>query len=132
MKDFDAERKVREDREFRIGGRDFRFKPSVQQDLVDAYYDALGNAELSNAEFMKIMDNVVLGGLEPAFHGDWEYVRSVDTELPLMADQVHGVIRYMLEVMLDRPIVSPSDSSDMPEASGTSSTDKLQGAVESS
>jgi hypothetical protein len=124
MKDFDAERTVREDREFRIGGRLFRFRPSVQQELLDAYFDSMASVEGTNAELLAVMDHLILGGLEPEFHDEWKLVRSAEVEAPLMGDDIHGVIRYMIEVMMDRPTVSPSDSGITPDSTGTSLTDK--------
>lgn len=132
MKDFDAERKIREDREFRIGGKTFRFKPSVQQEPVDLYYDSLGSAEGTNSELLTVMDNLVLAGLEPEYHETWREVRGADVPIPLMGDDIHKVIRYMFEVMLDRPIESPSDSTSTQSPTGTSSTDSLPSAVEKS
>lgn len=132
MKDFDAERKIREDRSFRIGGKDFHFRPSVQQEKVDLYFDSLSNIDLTNAETLKVCDELILAGLDEECADDWRAVRAVDAPIPLMSKNIHDVIGYMLEVMLDRPTESPSDSGGTPKPTGTSLTDKSQEPVESS
>lgn len=123
MKDFDAERKVREDRRFVIGGKEFRFRKGVQAELVDAYYDALDDDAGTNAQLLERIDQLILGGLEPAFHDEWRAVRQADVEMPLMGQELHGVINYMFEVMHDRPTGPSPGSTDTSGTPGTQSTE---------
>lgn len=132
MKDFDAERKIRETRQFRIGGKEFHFRPAVQQEILDDYFDSMGDEKATNAEILIRMDNLILSAIDPECADDWRAVRAADVEVPLMGKEIHGVIQYMLEVMLNRPIEVPSVSGDTPEANGTSSTDKSPSLVATS
>lgn len=124
MKDFDAERITR-DLKFRIGGKDFEFRPGVQQELVDRYWDTMSSAESTNEEILTSMDDLVLGGLRPEFHDAWREARGTEAEKPLMSSDIRNVITYMLECMLARPIESPSGSGSTLEPTGTSLTDEL-------
>lgn len=125
MKDFDEERITR-DLKFRIGGRDFEFRPGVQQELVDRYWDTMSDPEATNESILGTMDDLVIGGLKPEFHNAWHTARGADVEQPLMSSDIRNVITYMLECMLDRPIESLSGSGSISEPTGTSLTDESQ------
>lgn len=126
MKDFDSERERRShgDRRFLIGGHEFAFKASVQQEIVDGYYDALSDPDVPNSLMLGRMDELVLASLEPEHEDAWRAARSADASSPLMAKDIHDVIEHMLGVMAGRPTESPSGSGSTPENDGQSSTEK--------
>lgn len=131
MRDFDQEREERRsgvDHMFHLDGHDFHFRPSVDQDRVDAYFDSL-NDESTNAETVKKMDELVLAGLYEDHHDAWEKARH-QSDVPIMGSDIHEIIGFMLGVMLGRPTERRTGSTGTPKDTGTSSTEKSPLPVE--
>lgn len=133
MRDFDKEREERQSGQnytFKIDGHEFHFKKAVDQDFVDAYFDALEDTEGGNRETVKRMDELVLACLEPEDHEAWQHARHA-SDVPVMGSEMHTLIGHMLGVMLNRPTERRTDSTGTPKDTGTSSTEKSPSPEES-
>lgn len=122
VKDFDELRKVETDRRFKLDGYTFSFHEAVDQDLVDRYFDALLDAENTNASIQEVMDALILGCLVPEDREAWNIARHKEGN-PVMAATMHDIVGYMIGVMTRRPTDRRTDSIGTPEVPGTTSTE---------
>lgn len=121
MKDFDELRRVDVDRQFKLDGHVFHFHRSIDQDLVDAYFDSLGDEDTTNGGVTEQIDKLVLACLLPEDHEPWRKARH-NTEDPVMGRTMHEIVAYMIGVMTGRPTEQPSASTGTQDQTGTSST----------
>lgn len=136
MKDFDAERRARleRDRSFQLGGETFTMRPSVAPEatlrwsqmamgeigverelpVLDGKGEATGNIRtrkiVPEAEALDIFDETVLAFLEPGQEEKWATVRGADVELPLTIDDLRELIEWLFEAQTGRPTGPSSDS----------------------
>ncbi len=125
MHDFDKDRAVRltADRHFRIGGEEFEYRPGVAPEAIVRWSDM--SAETPESEAIQIIDDTVIALLETGQDEKWKKVRDPNLANPLVADDIVGVIRWILEQQSGRPTSLSPDSStgSGPGANGTTSTD---------
>lgn len=124
MKDFDARRKERaeRDRGFTLGGETFVMKPGVRPEALAAYesidVDASPEAKLGT------MDGMILDFLEgdtAEIEARWKKVRAIEDN-PITIQDMQAVIEWMIAEQTGRPTGQPSDSTDGPAATVTSLT----------
>jgi hypothetical protein len=131
VRDFDSE-PIRSDRvgnterEFKIAGVPFRFKPAAPAHLLAAYFDATTNTALLEAA-----DALVLAFLEPESREQWERVRHTEQANPVTIRDVQDVVEHMIGVMAGRPTEPRGGSSPSRGKSGTSSTEESDSPEES-
>lgn len=112
------------DRSFEIGGKTFTHKPAVAPETLARYYDMTAGlrAGITNEEAIAIIDETVLGLLDPGQEDAWYEVRDPNISNPLTHNDLHALIEGLLAVVTDRPIGPPSDSTDGQEEKPTKST----------
>ncbi len=122
MQDFDvirAERRAQRDgdREFKVGGKTFKFAAYSSPDLY-------ANVQLavSDPEWLEAADAFMDSVLEtPQGKKDWKAVRNGAKE-PLSFTDIRAVMDHVVEVTSGRPIEASNGSSPGSSDSGTSST----------
>lgn len=134
MKDLDQERQARRssrperELEYRLGGHTFRRRRFVRPDLIARFGDLDGRL---NSEHMDVLDQIVLGFLEPDSHEAWLELRARDDD-PLEYVDIVEFTEQLAEGATGRPTSAPSGSSGGRETTGTSSTDGSGSAAETS
>ena len=120
MRDFDAERSTRlnPDRQFKLAGVVFQFRPSVAADLLADYFDAPTNSDMVAAA-----DRLIESWLEPDCRDAWRRAREPEQAIPVNIVDMQELISYMIAVMSGRP-TEPRGGSSSTRAgrSATSST----------
>lgn len=122
MKDFDAQRlagaPAEDERTFKVGGETLVFRASVPADPLALYFSALGKPYV---ELLPVTDALMEAMLAPGYEEAWRRARSAELEMPLSVENILDLVDEVLEVVVARPTVKPSDSSTSPEPTGTSS-----------
>ena len=121
MKDFDVIPDV--DRSFKIGGKVFRFKPSLPARLRAEYEDVVFDPASKSVVILAATDAYIVGCLEPGQDEAWHQVRADDAERPISADDLRDIIQHIEGVATGRPTEQPSDSTGQSASTGTESTD---------
>lgn len=114
MKDFDADRHEREqrDRQFTIGGETFTFRPSVAPESLLPYHRAItGEYVPTEDDWIKIYDEAVVALLEPGQAEAWQRARDVNAAIPLNAKDISDLLQWLLEQQTGRPTGRTSESS---------------------
>lgn len=132
-KDFDSERVAEIDasaREFTIGGEQFTIRVATAPEVYVRYWDALrdsssADGNLTNTEFLAVLDNTVLALIEPGEADRWQTVRA-DAEPPITIRAISQVVDYCMGVQSGRPPTQASSSSNgsADETSGRASTEE--------
>ena len=123
MKDFDearAERQAR-DRSFRIGGKEFTYRPAVAPEAILRWSQMTGGEvpELTEEQAIEIFDETVLAFLEVGQDGNWRAVRDPNAENPLNISDLRELVSWLFEEQTGRPTGQPSDSSPGSGSGGT-------------
>jgi hypothetical protein len=121
MKDFDTDPTTRraqrinpENLLFKIGGREFH--------VVSGYApDSPGGSALDewntitidtpNVEFAAIADRTILQFLKPGQGEAWKTARDPDAENPITGADLVDIVHWLVEAVVNRPLVSSSESS---------------------
>ena len=125
MHDFDVDRAAREgyDRSFKIGGETFNRRASVRPETT-AQWESLSPG-MAQPKVLKVIDETVLGLIEPGEKGEaharWKALRERDDD-PLNLRDLLDLVPWLIQEQAARPTEPPSNSSDEPVASGTTST----------
>ncbi len=125
MKDFDAARKEREqrDRGFLIGGEKFVRRAGLRPEEILLWNEATsGEKAPTEKQWIEVYDETILAMLEPGQDEKWEAVRA-NTESPLTVSDLLELIKWLLSEMTGRPTGPPSDSSAGRDSTGTTSMD---------
>jgi hypothetical protein len=124
LKDFDVIRaeRVNADRSFRLGGEEFKFRPSVAAGVRVAFEDEAAEATTSRAVLAAI-DKYILNLLEPGQEEKWAAVRDDSAEFPVSFKDLEDVYQHIEAVLTGRPTERPSDSGGRPSQTGTGSRD---------
>jgi len=111
MQNFDVERDARleGERTFVIGGETFTYKPAVAPEALVAWADM--NADTPEADAIRIMDETVVAFLEAGQEEKWATVRNPALSNPLTANDILGVIKWLVEEQTSRPTMPSSASS---------------------
>lgn len=127
MKNFDEERKVREEetreeREFVLGGETFYAKASVRPEIMLAFEQI--NKETPPSEVLAIADQLVTDMLDPENESHDRYRALRQTDAVDMATLLE-ICNWLIEAVTGRPTEQPAVSSPLPATpeSGTPSTD---------
>lgn len=132
MRDFDVVRAEREgiDREFRIGGEEFRCRAFVAPQPFMEIFESLSKGD---REFWGTLDAVYPTEiLEPGFEDQWARLRDrKNTRAPSVRDMI-DVTNFVTEVISGRPTVPSTVSSDTSPINGTGSTGKPRSKAQTS
>lgn len=125
MKNFDDHRRARataEEREFKIGGEQFRCKAAVRPETIAPFDDI--QDETPVLETLALVDSIVVGMLEPDDDAELRYraLRAREAD-PLTVDDLLELVGWMIEKVTGRPTVLPGGSSAGPGTTGTNSTE---------
>lgn len=131
MRDFDAERAERENRErtFRLGGHEFRFRPALEARTYSTYLelmDRMAGGAWPEGSF-DVLNATVLALLEPEYHERWSELVAVPAEGPRVAnpvtfDEIVSVIEFCVESQTVRPTSRSSVSGSSGDNGSTRST----------
>jgi len=132
MKDFDQERDKRteKERQFKIGGDVFTFKPAVPPEALFDWFDM--GAGTSERDAIAIIDQLIVSFLESGQEERWAAVRSADAKNPITNLDLLELVRWLIAEQTGRPTQPPSDSSDGPETTTTISTEGSPSVEETS
>lgn len=124
MKDFDTARRKREqaDRTFKIAGSEFRFRAAVAPEAILGWSQMTAGADVSEAEWLTIIDETITAMLEPEFAKEWERIRDPELAHPLNLSDLQDVLQWLIEQVVGRPTGPPSDSSTSDGDTGTQLT----------
>lgn len=114
MKDFDAVRVIREeaDRQFRIGGHTFTYKPAVAPEVMMEWMRAVtGEATLDEQGWLNLFDSTTLAILEPGQEETWAKVRDRGVPHPMNLADLREVLAWLIEESTGRPTGEPPGSS---------------------
>lgn len=115
MRNFDEERRVREeaDRRIKVGGKEFTYKPSVAPEVIMAWNAAAtGETEgLTEARWLELFDETILAMLDPGQEEEWASIRDRNSPHPLNLADLREVLRFLIEQATGRPTTPPSGSS---------------------
>lgn len=115
MRDFDQERRIREetDRRIKIGGKEFTYKASVAPEVVLAWNSAAtGETEgLTEARWLELFDETILAMLDPGQEAAWAEIRDRNSAHPINLADLRDVLQFLMEQATGRPTTPPSDSS---------------------
>lgn len=121
MKDFDARRKERaeRDRGFTLGGETFVMKSGVRPEVLAAYESI--DASATPEDKLAQMDGMVLDFLEEE-KGEaekrWRKIRAIEDN-PVTLQDIQDVIEWLIEAQTGRPTGQPSGSTAGPGATVT-------------
>lgn len=125
MKDFDAARTAREqrDRTFRLSGREFRFRTATRPEETAELFDWLDGftPNLPQVEATALCDRAIKVLLEPEFGNAWDEVRA-ENDPPVTQGEILEIIGHILEVQTGRPILQLEGSGGTPSSTGTPQT----------
>lgn len=125
MKDFDTARQERAqaDRGFLIGGEQFIRRASVRPEATKPWEDV--DLTTSHDATLAAIDETVTNMIEPGAKGEahkrWAKLREREDDAISLGDLL-DLVQWLVQEQAARPTVPPSNSSDEPEDSGTSST----------
>lgn len=132
-KDFDSERVAEIDasaREFTIGGEQFTIRVATAPEVYVRYWDALrdsssADGNLTNTEFLAVLDDTVVALIEPGETDRWRHVRE-NADPPVTIRAISQVVDYCMGVQSGRPPTQASSSSNgsADATSGPPSTDE--------
>jgi hypothetical protein len=149
VKDFDVERKTREEegrdaRTFRLGGETFVVKAAIRPEALTEYENLTGDASASDT--LGIIDRLILAFIEPGDlvddphigeqtpdddgtpamigerHLAYRQVRERDAD-PLGLPDLESLVEWLIETQTERPTGPPSSSGASRRATGNGSTD---------
>ena len=122
MRDFDTDLKNRraqrinpENLTFKLNGRTFHVVSGFALEAPGA--SALDewqtiNSDTPNDEFAEIADRTVLRFLKPGQQDEWKQARDVNAENPITGADLVDLVHWLVEAVINRPLVSSSASSD--------------------
>ena len=122
MRDFDndlttrrAQRINPENLTFKLNGRTFHVVSGFALEAPGA--SALDEwqtitADTPNAEFARIADETVLRFLKPGQEAEWKACRDINAENPVTGADLVDLVHWLVEAVINRPLVSSSASSD--------------------
>jgi hypothetical protein len=128
MKDFDAERRQRDeegrdDRTFTIGGETFVVKPEVRPEALADYEQMTGSE--SAHEALRVIDDLVVSFLDDTDddpEGRYRAVRA-RTEDPIGMATLESLVEWLVETQTNRPTGRPGSSGTGPQRTKGGSTD---------
>jgi hypothetical protein len=133
MKDFDALRSEREQRErtFKIAGREFRFRPAVPAEKYSLYLHLADQQSKANwpEESFEIMNGTILELLEPESRDAWNEVISNHLDHPISLLDMDQIIQHCVAVQTGRPTTPLSPSGTQGGSGSTTSTDASASAA---
>ena len=132
MRDFDAERAERENRErtFRLGGHEFRFRPALEARTYSTYLelmDRMAGGAWPEGSF-DVLNDTILALLEPDYHATWNDLVAIPVDGPRRAnpvtfDEMVSVIEFCVEAQTVRPTSRSSASGSSADNGTTRLTD---------
>lgn len=124
MKDFDAKRKARMDRDrsFKIGGEEFTMRAGLRPEVLIPWEQL--TEETSAAEVLQILDSIVLDFLEPYgdSHDRYRALRE-RVEEPITLQDLQELVEWLIAEQTGRPTGQPSSSTPSAVPPGTGSTE---------
>lgn len=123
MKDFDALRAEREQRErtFKIAGRDFSFRaalPAEQYSLYLELMDKMSEGRWPEGSF-DTLNSTMLQLLDDGSHAAWDEVLASRNGNPVSFEDMADIIDYCVGVQTGRPTQPRSPSGRTDESGGT-------------
>lgn len=121
MHNFDVERETRlqGDRTFQIGGQTFTYRPSVAPEKLIRWAEM--SVDTPEMEAIEIIDETVVAFLEDGQAEKWKAVRNPDLPNPLNANDISGLVKWLMEEQTGRP-TSPSSASTTGSGNGAPGT----------
>lgn len=101
------EERAKKDRSFIIGGETFHHRVGVPPEVLQPWLEA----DEYSTEWLKILDETIVGMLEPGEEDLWKKVRDPHAANPLTQIDLTALIRWLIEVTAGRPTGPPSSSS---------------------
>lgn len=135
MKDFDQARRAREsaDRRFVIAGQEFTYKAAVAPEtLLEWNAAATRTVDLDEAQWLNLMDRVVLLVLEDGQEEKWRAVREPGAAHPLNINDLTEVMNYLITEATARPTGEPIGSSNGSATTETASREESSAPAEAS
>lgn len=115
MKDFDRERRQRQetDRRILIGGRELSYRASVAPEVVLRWNQAATGelGELTEEDWLRLFDETIVALLDPGQDDAWQEIRDPRGDDPLNLADMRAVLAYLMEAATGRPTGEPSGSS---------------------
>lgn len=116
--DHDARRAQRIDPEnlqFTINGRTFHvisgYAPDAPGEDAMTEWRAADFGEMPDSEFAALADRTIQRFLKPGQEDDWALARAVDAPDPITGFDLVDVVTWLLEAVVNRPLVPSSASS---------------------
>lgn len=122
MHNFDPERKERQttDRDFILGGMEFRRRASVRPEVMIEFEDLPRGA--GAAKSLQVMDNLIIDYLEPEYHDAYRELRQREEDA-VNARDLAEVVNWLIGGSTGRPTGAPSHSTGGRATTGTDSTE---------
>lgn len=117
--DTDRENRLLGDRSFQIGGETFTYRPSVAPEKLVRWAEM--TVDTPEMEAIAIIDETIIAFLESGQAEKWQKVRDPDLPNPLNANDISGLVRWLMEEQTGRP-TSPSSGSTTGSANGAPGT----------
>lgn len=126
MHDFDPARAERyhEDRQFKLGGEIFTYRPGVKPEKMAAYEDL--DLTATAEETLRVVDDLIVSWLDtnddPTAVERWRAIREREDD-PITGKDISDLAVWLYAQTTRRPTQQPSPSGDGSETTGTTSTD---------